>query len=297
MEKMKIDFTLEEDRNLMKEMKENYLNCPSAIKYLNGLKVPEEVIDDNISLVNDLVEDINYCSKCPGLKNCSKKIQHFCTKLVYCNGILEREMTPCKEFCKRISFEKRFVVNDIEGDFVERSVTKIDKSKKRAAVVTKFLNYLNKDITNEWIYITGSIGTGRSYLASVLLCEIVRRKDIDVGFVNCSTRFRELADLYYKDKALFQNELDKLTTLPVLVLDDFGNEYKNDFVRDTIVSQIINLRATKKLYTIFTSDFSIDDVVGLYSLSKASEIKAKQIGKVLKAYCKEEISLGDLAIY
>jgi len=81
------------------------------------------------------------------------------------------------------------------------------------------------------------------------------------------------------------------------VLDDFGNEFKNDLIRDAIIFPIISARANKKLLTIITSDFTISEIVTLYSTSKAGALRAKQIGSLIKSTAKEEISFGDLAIY
>ena len=75
------------------------------------------------------------------------------------------------------------------------------------------------------------------------------------------------------------------------------NEYKNDFIRDGILFEILSKRASDKLFTIFTSDFSIEDVVALYSTTKSATIRAKQIGKIIKNNAEEEINLGEISIY
>ena len=79
MERLKATFHFsEEDENLIKKMKEEYLASPKAVKYLTQtLKVPEEVIDDNIILINNFVQDLNYCSKCPGASKCQKDTPFF----------------------------------------------------------------------------------------------------------------------------------------------------------------------------------------------------------------------------
>ena len=80
-------------------------------------------------------------------------------------------------------------------------------------------------------------------------------------------------------------------------IDDFGNEFVNDFIRDTIIYPIISTRHNKNLMTIFTSDFTIDEIETLYSTSKAGQLRAKQICKIISTSVKKEIDLGTLAIY
>ena len=95
----------------------------------------------------------------------------------------------------------------------------------------------------------------------------------------------------------FDKKLDLYSNVPILVLDDFGNEFKNDFVRDAILFPILSTRASKRLLTIFTSDFSVSDIEALYSNTKAGAIRAKQIAKLILSMSDEEINLGDISIY
>ena len=44
MEKLKFNFTLGDDTELLKKMKEAYLACPAAVKYCKELGIPDEKI-------------------------------------------------------------------------------------------------------------------------------------------------------------------------------------------------------------------------------------------------------------
>ncbi len=91
--------------------------------------------------------------------------------------------------------------------------------------------------------------------------------------------------------------MDLYCNCDVLVFDDFGNEFKNDLIRDSIIFEIISKRSAAHLFTIFTSDFSIEDIVTLYSTSKSAALRAKQIGRLIKNNAQEEINLGEISIY
>lgn len=297
MEKLKINMFIEDDKEILAKMKKAYLACPAAVKYVRELGIPEEKIDANITKVYDFVSDINYCRNCPGLAKCEKANPTLCTKIIYQNGVVDRQLNPCPKFLDKIMFDKRFQIRDFDERLLDAKVSDLDQTQAKGEALTKFLKY-TKNESNSWIYITGGPNSGRSFLATVIATEAARKGYSPINFINCSTRIRQLFDLsMMKDKTGFQLELDRLCNCRVLVLDDFGNEYKSDFVRDAIVFQILSTRANKKLFTIVTSDFPIDDIVTLYSTSKAGEIRAKQIGKILKAVCEDEISLGDLSIY
>ncbi len=297
MEKLKVNMVVEKDEDLRQKMKEAYLACPQAIKYISELKVPDEVIEKNIVKIFDFVSDINYCNRCPGVKKCNKTNPLLCTKIIYSHGELDRQLVPCKELLKQVTFKNQFVIRDFEEDWLDSNLRSIDRNKGRELAINKYHNYI-KTKDNSWIYVTGNKNSGRSYLAAALTSDAARRERGPICFLNTTLRLRELYDLGYgKKKEEFDKKLDLYSNVPILVLDDFGNEFKNDFVRDAILFSILSIRAGKKLMTIFTSDFNIEEIETLYSNTKAGAIRAKQVARLIKSMCDEEINLGEISIY
>ncbi len=297
MEKLKVNYKVESDDELLNEMKKAYMACPAAIKYCNDLKIPAEKIDENIVKIFDFVSDINYCKKCPGVKKCAKSNPLLCTKIIYERGEVDRQLVPCKELLKQISFKKQFLTMDFEEEWLDSNLRTIDRNSGRDLALARYRDFL-KEKDNSWIYLTGSKNSGRSYFASALVVDIARKERGPICFLNSTLRLREMNDLGYgKKKEEFDRKLELYSNVPILVLDDFGNEFKTDFVRDAILFPILSTRAGKRLLTIFTSDFTISEVETLYSNTKAGAIRAKQIARLIQSMSKEEINLGDVSIY
>jgi primosomal protein DnaI len=296
MEKLKVNMTINEDQAILDKMKIAYENCPAAIRHLNDLKVPQEVIDRNLPKIFDFVTDINYCKHCPGVKKCQKERPLLVTRITYHNGYLDRELSPCPEFLKRLSFEKHFLVRDFPEDWLDYDFRSLDKNKGRIKLLAQYKKFVEKG-DNSWMYLYGGPNSGRTFSAAILTNDIAKKNLGQICFLNCSQRIRELTDLLYNDKNRFQKELDRYSNVPVLVLDDFGNEFKTDMIRDAILFPIISARSSKRLLTILTSDFKIDDIITLYSTSKPGAIRAKQIGNLIRMMVKEEINFGDLEVY
>lgn len=287
----------ETSNDLAKKMKDAYLACPTAVKYCHDIGLTDEMIDKNIDIIYAFVRDINYCRKCPGKDKCDKTNPHLCTKIVNNYGFIDRQLTPCKEMLKMTQFQGQFALRDFDEKWLNSTLKDIDQTKERKAVVAQYVKYIKENNT-DWIYIMGEQNTGRSYLAATLCTDLASKGKGPIVFANTSLRFRMIADIGYKNQEKFQNAINEYCTCPVLVLDDFGNEFKNDFVRDSILFEILNKRSANHLLTIFTSDFSIEDVVTLYSgKDKASALRATQIGKLLMNCCKREFSLGDISVY
>lgn len=297
MEKLRVNIQIEDDNELRQEMKKMYLQCPQAIKYLKDLGIPDEKIDDNIVKIFDFVCDINYCNKCPGVKKCAKQNPLLCTRIVYTNGEVDRQLVPCKELLKQVVFQNQFTVRDFDENWLDSNLRSIDRNAGRDEALNRYREFV-KDKKNNWIYLTGGKNSGRSFFAAALVVDAARRERGPVCFLNSTLRFRELVDMGYgKNKEDFDKKLELYSNTPILVLDDFGNEYKNDFVRDAVLFPILSTRASKKLLTIFTSDFTLEDIEALYSNTKPGAIRAKQICRLIKSMCDKEINLGEISIY
>lgn len=297
MEKLKVNLDFQSDDSILNEMRRAYENCPAAIKVCKDRGIPDEVIYNDITKVYDFVSDLNYCSKCPGIKKCQKNNPLLCTNIVYTSGILERQLVPCKKIIARIKYERLFQVRDFPEEWLDISIKQdVNISKERKQAVIKYNDGM-KSGKNTWIYLVGRKNSGRSYLAAAMVVDAAKKDKGPICFLDSSLRIRELNDMSLKRKEDFQQRLDYYSNVPILVFDDFGNEFKTDFIRDAIIFQIISNRASKKLLTIFTSDFTIDEIRELYSTSKAGALRAKQIANIIKDNAIEENDLGDIAIY
>lgn len=296
MEKLRFDFGLEDSDELIEKMRQAYAACPAAIKYAKELGIPDEAIEKYIHKVYDFVCDINYCKKCPGINNCAKENPLLISKIEYHGGAIETQLCPCRELIKRVAFEKQFLVKDFPDEWLDSTLKTLNNSAPRKKALTEYVKYVKNQDYN-WIYLTGNGGSGKSFFAATMAIDAATRNLGPICFLNSSKRIRELSELASKKSEDFQRVLDKYCNARILVFDDFGNEFINDFIRDTIIYPIISARSNKKLLTIFTSDFKIDEIETLYSTSKAGQLRANQLCKILKTEAKKEIDLGSLSVY
>lgn len=98
-------------------------------------------------------------------------------------------------------------------------------------------------------------GSGKTRLATSLANELIHKYDMNVKFITSLDIIDEIRATWDKD-AEFSSEsqlMRYLTTVEVLVIDDFGAETHKDWIDDKFY-KIINTRYVNKLITIFTSN-------------------------------------------
>lgn len=113
------------------------------------------------------------------------------------------------------------------------------------------------------IYIYGDKGTGKSHLAACIINEL-----LDQLVPAVFTNFGEIAKIAVNNNALF----DKLCNIEFLLIDDLGAQRvkgkDGDLWLQEKVYEVINTRYNNLLPTIFTSNYSIGDLVTKCGLSE-----------------------------
>ena len=75
---------------------EDVLNDGPFLKELHKLGLAGQAIEENLPLVSSYQDDRHYCAHCPGLEKCAKDPNpQTAMKLVWANGLLQREYSPC----------------------------------------------------------------------------------------------------------------------------------------------------------------------------------------------------------
>ena len=108
-------------------------------------------------------------------------------------------------------------------------------------------------------FYSGTKGSGKTRLAVSIANELIEKYDTRVKF---STSIQILDEITktWKDKEFSESELiNQLVDSEILIIDDFGTENAKDWKNEKFYS-IINGRYVEKKITIFTSNFSLDDL-------------------------------------
>ena len=295
MERLKVTQDITIDTNLLKQMEDSIFDNLKALKYCRDLGMSDEVIKENAPKIFDFSEDMKNCKNCKGLRFCNKDPKYLVTNITYEDGVVDRNILPCKKYLEQLNFKKRFVIQDFSEDYLDNhikgDVSNLSVKAKQQVLLQYNLSVIEKK-SNRWIYLQGDMSTGKSFFAATLCVDAARNKAYEtISFVDVPERFKELTDLAFQKSPKFVDLLDKIKNSEMLVLDDLGNEFRSDFVRDNVFFPILAYRAKNKLFTLITSNYSIEDICTMYYTNNASKPKIDQIRQLLKMMCNEEIKL------
>lgn len=248
-----------------------------------------EEIFENVTKFSDYIEDLEISSKIKTYEDCLKYNKFQRVVLVLRNDVIDMEYVPLKPCIERAQYLTHFIRKDFSEELNNAKWDKLKSGVKKAIIS------LLKE--GKWIYLTGAMRSGRTYSATALINAKYVKQDGKIAFANTPKLISEINNEYFKDRASYNEDIEIYSNVPVLVLDDFGSEYKNEIVRDMILFPILKERAAKNLLTIFTSDYSINEVASLYSFSNASNIISKQLKEMLSAKCGKAIVVNEISVY
>ena len=295
MERIKIERNVIITKKELKEMQDEVFSNLKAIKYLTNLGLTETQINENIDKVYDFACDMKNCAGCKGIKFCNKDPRFLVNSVSYKNGFIERTITPCKKYLEHVNFKNKLLQYDFPEEWLDNYINKDISNIKAIAqqTVLKKYAFALQGKSSEWVFLKGDIASGKSFMAATLCADAARNDAFSsIAFINVPSKFKQLSDLAFQKNPLFNSEIEKLQNVEMLVLDDFGNEFKSDFVRDNILYPILSMRVKNKKFTIITGNYSIDDCADMYHTNNASKPKIEQIRNMLKLMCVKEIILA-----
>ena len=296
---LKSDRQIKENADIKKMISEMFSEIKKdkeVMTYLKKLGIEdEEFIRNNVATIMLLKDDLDYCRNCPGFTNCNKPHHHYVFTLNYDGNNIGKALKPCELKVKDEKINESYLIRDFPDAWREMSVAKLDKSKVRMPLIKRYKEAL--ETSRNWIYITGSHRSGKSIAAAAILNGFIKLKKGKGAFLNYPERARELQDYTYNNKDDFNNLIHLYSTVDYLVIDNFGNEYKSEYVRDSITLAILNERARRGLVTIFTSEFDFDDIAYMYSLNQAGKARGKQLKNLLTSYAINPIDISSAPIY
>lgn len=198
---------------------------------------------------------------------------------------------------KEDEIRKRVRAMDMPKDVREASLSRFDTaSQGRAQAMAETMKFLNEYTSNpkefhKGLYLQGTFGVGKSFLLGAIANSLAER-----GFVTTIVHFPtftvEMKQAIGKD--MVGPKLDVVKKSPVLMIDDLGAESMTSWIRDDVLSVILQYRMQEQLVTFFSSNLDLKDLEKHLSVTQRGEqepLKARRIMERIR-YLAQEITMS-----
>lgn len=239
-------------------------------------------------------EDVCDCKNCINIEKCPKEIKGMTLNLVRReDGSIEREYSLCSKREIQRKMNNNYLIRDFNEDLLEIDLDNVENKKGRFKYEKRIME-LDMDYAQEGMFVYGPSASGKSY-PLIALCNEFVKNDKKCAFVDVKTFIDSLKATFDFKKEQYGVLMDIVKKADVLVLDNLGEEKQSEWVRDDVISSIIDYRNRNNSLTFITSCFSLEELEKMYNVSKsnseAGKMKASKFIEKIKAACPNVIKI------
>lgn len=251
-------------------------------KLCNRLKCDDEILMKYTSKLTDSACELKNCSRCKGLSYCKNAVKGHVYFPTVTKDFIEFSYKSCKYFKEKKKNNTIFF--ETPKMLMNASLSELITEKERANILKYIKNFLKKKVNGETVkglYLSGSFGSGKSYILSALLNELSLKgyKCVNINYPLLLNKLKaSFSDYNYNDV------MEEIMTCDVLLIDDIGAENNSPWSRDEVLGTILQYRMDSDLTTFFTSNFTINELeTELSETNKGTDlIKARRIIERIK---------------
>ena len=266
----------DDDQNFQKQKEESInelIKDPYIMKVLSDGQVGRDFIEENWVEFLDFQEDMQKCKDCRGLYQCHKVSKGMKQAVHVENHHLKTILVPCKygkEILEKQNILSHITVSNVSDDLLLSDLKSIKDimNKELASTIDHFLSNTSK----KGLFICGPSGCGKSTLAGFLTRSLANQ-GYHLGYVHFPTYLIDLKNSFSEFGN--DNNIEELRNVDYLVIDDLGGENVTSWSRDEVLAAVLTYRNQNKKITLFTSQYTQDDLIKIYTLKKDAREKIK----------------------
>lgn len=251
-------------------------------KLCNRLKCDDEILMKYTSKLTDSACELKNCSRCKGLSYCKNAVKGHVYFPTVTKDFIEFSYKSCKYFKEKKKNNTIFF--ETPKMLMNASLSELITEKERTNILKYIKDFLKKKVNGETVkglYLSGSFGSGKSYILSALLNELSLKgyKCVNINYPLLLNKLKaSFSDYNYNDV------MEEIMTCDVLLIDDIGAENNSPWSRDEVLGTILQYRMDSDLTTFFTSNFTINELeTELSETNKGTDlIKARRIIERIK---------------
>lgn len=261
----------------------------NLIKELNShpLLKDYKVTISNYNRLSLYVEENENCKNCTGLDSCKNNTKGYSLRASN-DEECHLEAFPCNyqiEFerieAQKAKFKTLYLSKSIlEANFDDFRLDTVERRKALQYVNTFCQKIKNHDYA-KGLYVCGNFQIGKTYFLAAT-ANYLASNDIESLLIYFPDLVRELKSSMV-DRQSFENKINMIKTVPVLMLDDLGAEMCTAWLRDEILCPIINYRLQEHLPVFISSNLPLSELMDHYQIIDNDTNNARRLVERIKA--------------
>lgn len=273
------------------------LNNPYFSLVLEKIDLEENKLYKYTSRIKDCANEEQNCQNCKGLCFCKNEMKGY--KLI--PNVLDNKINFEYEACsymkknlKETSFLNNIKLYNEPSELKNARIKDIYIDDKSRVEVIKYINDYIKNYNKDRLkalYLTGSFGSGKTYLISALFNELAKQ-NVSSVIVYFPEFLRTLKSSFNDIENSYNERFNYVKNAKLLLIDDIGAENLTTWGRDEILGTILQYRMQENLPTFFTSNLNMKELEEHLSITTSSsdKVKARRIIERIK-YLTDEMTL------
>ncbi|MBA5728458.1 primosomal protein DnaI [Aerococcaceae bacterium INB8] len=271
------------------------LNHPDVKAFVDQYEdaISQEMIENSLSKLNEFAREMDLIRRGEQGQNPGFKpvlflnynyidVSYVPTKAYYDNKEKQQQ---------RSLLDNRMMSADVREASLTEYYANTESRKQLLAEVISFLDEYKKNPHRaQGLYISGEFGVGKTYLLGALANALVKLNK-SVTMIHYPTFTTEIKSTFADNST--QQVLTDVKSVDILIIDDIGAEANTVWVRDEVLTTILEYRMKESLPTFFSSNFNLKEIESHLAHSRDGgneTIKAKRIMERIR-YLAKEVSL------
>lgn len=255
--------------------------------YVYNLNIHENVLMKYTSNLMDAFTECQNCANCKSLNTCKNKVPGYVYTPEKNKNMITFSYFVCEKKQEELrlnAYKDNLELFDMPKDISKASFKEMYKDDKSRLPIIKYFKEFIDNYSNEekpkGLYLTGSFGSGKTYLVAALFNEMAK-KGIKSALIYYPEFLRSLKASFNGN---YIEQFNYIKKIPLLLLDDIGAENCSNWARDEVLGPILQYRMESHLPTFFTSNLTLDELENSLAITSSGvdKVKARRIIERIK---------------
>ncbi|KNH25155.1 MAG: primosomal protein DnaI [Priestia megaterium] len=271
----------------LEALRNSILSNPEVKTFLQEHRheLDEQMVDRGLMKMHEFIDQSKRCDKCPSLQSCVNMVKGYHPQLVIKgrNIDLQYERCPRKvQEDERKEQESFIQCMYVPKEILQATMSDIEIEQGRFEAIKLVRDFVREYEPNKKmkaLYLHGSFGVGKTYFLGAIANALAEKK-VKSTILYVPEFLRELKGSF-QDQS-FNEKIEYVKKVPVLMLDDLGAESVTSWMRDDVLGTILQFRMLENLPTFFSSNLNFKELQHHLTYTQRGEQEELKAARVME---------------